>query len=74
MWISAQQQDLEIQKLKEKSDTQAETIQAQQREIETLKHVLEHSKVNPFPNTPFWDGPKFKEASNDNWNVAIKEF
>ena len=30
--------------------------------------------VNPFPNTPFWDRPKFKEAADHNWNVAIKEF
>ena len=29
--------------------------------------------INPFPNTPFWDCPKFK-AADDNWNVAIKEF
>ena len=29
---------------------------------------------NPFPNTPFWDRPKFKEAADDNWNMAIKEF
>ena len=27
---------------------------------------------NPIPNTPFWDRPKFKEAADDNWNVAIK--
>ena len=30
--------------------------------------------VNPFPNTPFWDRPRFKEAADDNWNVAIKGF
>ena len=30
--------------------------------------------VNPFPNTPFWDCPKFKEAAENNWNVAIKDF
>ena len=30
--------------------------------------------VNPFPNTPFWDRPKFKEAADDNWNVVIKGF
>ena len=29
---------------------------------------------NPFPNTPFWDRPKFKEAADDNWNVAYKGF
>ena len=27
---------------------------------------------NPFPNTPFSDRPKLKEAAEDNWNVAIK--
>ena len=26
--------------------------------------------VNPFPNTPFWDHPKFKKATDDNRNVA----
>ena len=30
--------------------------------------------LNPFPNTPFWDHPKFKEAADNNWNVAIKRF
>ena len=25
---------------------------------------------NPFPNTPFLDCPKFKEAADDNWNVC----
>ena len=29
---------------------------------------------NPFPNTPFWDNPKLKEAADINWNVAIKGF
>ena len=29
---------------------------------------------NLFPNTPFWDRPKFKEAADDNWNVAIEVF
>ena len=29
---------------------------------------------NPLPNTLFWDYPKFKEAADDNWNVAIKGF
>ena len=28
--------------------------------------------VNAFPNTPFWDRPKFKEAADNKWNVAIK--
>ena len=28
-------------------------------------------RVNPFPNTPFWDCPKFKETADDNWNVGI---
>ena len=30
--------------------------------------------VYPFPNTPFWDRPKFKEAADDDWNVAIKGY
>ena len=30
--------------------------------------------INPFPNAPFWDCPKFKEAADDNWNVAIEGF
>ena len=29
---------------------------------------------NPFPNTPFWDHPKLKEAADDNLNLAIKGF
>ena len=29
---------------------------------------------NQFPNTPLWDRPKFKEAADDNWNVAIQGF
>ena len=28
---------------------------------------------NPFRNTPFWDRHKFKEAADDNWNVANKD-
>ena len=28
------------------------------------------NSFNPFPNTQFWDYPKFKEAAADNWNVA----
>ena len=31
-------------------------------------------QLNPFPNTPFWDRLKLKEATDDNWNVAIKGF
>ena len=30
--------------------------------------------VNPFPNIPFCDRSKFKEAVDDDWNVAIKGF
>ena len=30
--------------------------------------------LNPYPNTPFRDRPKFKEAADNNWNVAIKGF
>ena len=32
------------------------------------------SNFNPFPNTPYWDCPKLKEAADDNSNVAIKRF
>ena len=28
--------------------------------------------INPFPNAPSWDRPKFKQAADDNWNLAIK--
>ena len=28
--------------------------------------------INPFPDTPFLDRPKFKEAADNNWNVASK--
>ena len=30
--------------------------------------------INPFPNIPFLDLPKFKEAADDNWNVAVTLF
>ena len=30
--------------------------------------------INPFLNTPFWIRPNFKEAADNNWNVAIKGF
>ena len=30
--------------------------------------------LNPFPKTPFWDRPKFKEGADDNWNVPIEGF
>ena len=30
-----------------------------------------YTNINPFPNIPFWDQPKFKEAADGNWNVAI---
>ena len=36
--------------------------------------VIVINLFNPFPNTPFWDAPKFKEAADDNWNEAIKGF
>ena len=41
--------------------------------IPLLKYItsLYSSLYNPFPNIPFWDRPKFKEAADDNWNVAI---
>ena len=45
---------------------------------ETWKQGLVQEKiisvVNPFPNTPFWDHPKFKEAADDIYNVAINGF
>ena len=42
----------------------------------SFSYTLDVNKntVNPFTNTPFWDRPKFKEAADDNWNVAIKGF
>ena len=40
--------------------------------ITELCFKIARRKLNLFPNTPFWDRPKFKEAENDNWNVAIK--
>ena len=30
--------------------------------------------LKPFPNTPFRDRPKFKEAADDNYNVGVKGF
>ena len=30
------------------------------------KGVIVWEWVNPFPNTPFWGHPKFKEAADDN--------
>ena len=30
--------------------------------------------VYPFPISPFWDRPKFKEAADNNCNVAIEGF
>ena len=30
--------------------------------------------INPFPNTSFWDHPKFKEAADDNLKLATKGF
>ena len=32
------------------------------------------NQFNPFPDTPFWDRPKFIEAADDNSNAAIKGF
>ena len=32
------------------------------------------AKGGSFPNTPFLDHPKFKEATDDNCSVAIKGF
>ena len=45
--------------------------------MEQNKHIPEPFRsilLNPFPNTLFWDLPKFKEAADNNWNVAIKGF
>ena len=30
--------------------------------------------VKPFPNRPFWDHPKLKEAADDNLNLAVNPF
>ena len=42
--------------------------------VTTLKDFWKHYKLNLIPHTLFWDCPKFKEAVDDNWIVAIKEF
>ena len=43
-----------------------------------MRHLLEAMKpllyFSPFPKTSFWDLPKFKEAADDNWNMAMKGF
>ena len=31
-------------------------------------------RVNPFPNTPFSDRPKFREAADDNLHGTIERF
>ena len=36
--------------------------------------MVDKAMFNPFPNTSFREGPKFKEAADDNLNVAIKGF
>ena len=41
---------------------------------EHVTNMLSTLIIDPFPNTPFWDCPKFKEATDDNWNVANKGF
>ena len=33
-----------------------------------------NKSFNPFSNSLFWDRPKFKEAADDNWNLANKGF
>ena len=46
--------------------------------IEKCKRLFEIRRwevlIKPFPDTPFWDRPIFKEAADDNWNVAITGF
>ena len=45
------------------------------KKVMSLIFILESFPLfNPFPNTPFWDHPKFKEAADDNWNVATERF
>ena len=45
------------------------------RHKKSIIYLYSRSKwVNPFPNTPFWDRSKFKEATDDNRNAAIKGF
>ena len=39
-----------------------------------LINICGKVNFNPFPNTPFWYRPKFKEAADDIWNVAILGF
>ena len=38
----------------------------------SITERIEIHDFNPFPNTPLWDHPKFKEAADDTWNVAIQ--
>ena len=41
----------------------------------SLSHnVFNRPLFKPFPNAPFLDCPKVREAAEDNWNVAIKGF
>ena len=40
----------------------------------TFRQYQFQDYINLFPNTPIWDRPKFKEAADNNWNVAIKGF
>ena len=32
------------------------------------------TQFNAFPNAPFWDPPKFREAADVNLNETIKRF
>ena len=40
----------------------------------TEKIIFEPCSINPFPNPPFWDRPKFKEAADNNWNMTTNPF
>ena len=40
-------------------------------EADFCNSVEEDNALDSVWLNPFWDSPKFKEAADDNWNVAI---
>ena len=42
--------------------------------FEQVQYLVFWKRVNPFPNTPFWDRPKFKDAADDSWLSAFSPF
>ena len=41
-------------------------------DLSLISNQKQHQLLNPFPNTPFGDISKLKEAADDNCNVALK--